>query len=60
MSWLGHIRQLLTTACDRCGGRTIVESEEVLATVPMVFEVTAWCSRCGATVWRRELVDCVP
>jgi hypothetical protein len=60
MSWLGHIRELLSTACGRRGGPTIVESEEVLATIPMVFEVTAWCPRCGTTAWRRQVVDCVP
>jgi ribosomal protein S27AE len=57
MSLLARLREQLAPACDRCGGRTVVERERLLATVPTLIEETIWCPRCGETVTRPRVVD---
>jgi hypothetical protein len=59
MSWLGRLQGLLASPCHRCGEPTVIESEELLSTIPVVFEVVAWCPRCTDTVSRRQVVDCL-
>ena len=60
MSWLGRLKRLFVSLCGHCGGPTVIESEQLIATVPAVFDVVAWCPRCGEVVSRREVVDCLP
>lgn len=59
MSWLGRLQQLFAPVCGRCGGRTIVESETLLSTIPAVFEVITWCPQCAEIASRRQVVDCL-
>jgi ribosomal protein S27AE len=58
VSWLERLRQLFATTCPRCGASTVIEREELLASIPAVFEVVAWCPRCAEVASRRQVVDC--
>jgi ribosomal protein S27AE len=60
VSWLRRLQELFASPCDRCGNATVIEREELVATIPAVFEVVAWCPRCGSTISRQRVVDCHP
>jgi len=59
MSWLERWQRLFVPLCDRCGGRTVVDSEILLSTIPTVFEVVTWCPQCAEVASRRQVVDCL-
>jgi hypothetical protein len=55
------LERLLTAgavpACQRCGERMIVVSEERLATVVPVFQILCRCSGCGLASTVRQVFD---
>ena len=42
--------------CERCGGRMAVVSEERVAVVPPVFDMTCRCAGCGAVMRVRQVL----
>jgi uncharacterized protein with PIN domain len=61
MSAIGAMLERLTMGsaipdCERCGGPLVVVSEERVAMVPPVFDVTCRCSACGVIVRVRQIL----
>jgi hypothetical protein len=58
MSWWERFRETGAPLCEECGSPTVVEHEELVSTIPTVFELIVWCRRCGRSESRCRAFDC--